>query len=142
MTASAVESIRLTVDTAARGIRVVRVAGALDATTAPRLVRLLDLLLREVRAERPAAVSVGVVGHLIVDLAGVRCWGIGGLGALRHARYVGGQTGIGVHLTGLARRDRQLPLRVAGPLTQFSTFPTATDALTALAADARRAPGR
>ena len=144
MTRQRWQEIQLGVQTPAPGIRVVSVAGDLTSDTAPRLVRLLDTVLRDLRRDRVAAVTgpattataatatVAMPGHLIVDLAEVRHFGPGAVGLVRHARYSGGKTGIRLHLSGLAAHQPMLPLRVAGQLTEFSTFPTVEDAVRVL----------
>lgn len=111
MTSARPRLIELAVTAPAAAIRVVWVAGVLDQL---------------------AVTPSGGTAHLIIDLAGVRCFGIGGMAGLRHAGYTCSQAGMGLHLTGLAAHEPMLPPRVAARLSEFSTFPTVEDAIAAL----------
>lgn len=126
------ETFQLTVEVAGCGIIVVRVVGELDQTTAPRLARLLDHQLTSLAAAAPPPPATGGATHLVVDLAGIRSFGTGGLDILCHTRQVGQQAGVRLHLTGLAAHEAMLPLRIAALLPQFSTFATLEQALQVL----------
>lgn len=97
------EPLTLAVEDPATGVVVVRVAGDLDRVTAPRLARLLDIqldrCLEVARSGRAATADRSAC--LIVDLAGIRHFGAGGLPVLRHAQYTADQADIGLYLTGL-----------------------------------------
>lgn len=118
------EVLQLAVEVPGRGLRLVRVAGELDRTSAPRLVSLIDKQFIALRAELGAE-----PGHVIIDLDGVRFFGVGGLEALIRVRDAGRRLAINLHLTGLSAREVLLPLRVTGLLGRFSTFATIEDAL-------------
>lgn len=104
---------------------VVRVAGDLSRATAPRLARLVDTVLDR-------CVETGR-SHVIVDLSCVRSFGHGGLHVLRHAQLAGADTGLIVHLTGIADRAELLPAWVPPLVARFDSFPTLEDAVDALA---------
>lgn len=125
------DALQMAVAAPQEGIRVVWVAGDLDEDAAPRLVRLTDTLVRRLGAD-------GGPAHLVLDLACVRHFGVGGVEALRHVEYGAVTAGVGLHLTGVAARAMLLPLRVAGLLTGFSTFGTVDDALRTLGAGRAR----
>jgi anti-anti-sigma factor len=118
------------VEAPAAGIVVVRVGGELDRATAPRLARLLD---NQIASFPPAPRDPGRSIHLVIDVAHVRCFGVGGLEVLRHARHTCELAEVQLHLAGLSSREAMLPLRVAEFLPLFSTFPTLEHALHALA---------
>lgn len=115
------ELLGLTVQHPAIGVCVVAVEGEVDTLTAP----LLDACLREQLA--------GVPTHLIVDLQPVRFLGSAGLNCLLQARELAQQTTeVHLHLAGLVTRVVARPLEVTGLLERFDTYPSVTDALTAL----------
>lgn len=111
------DTIQLAVEAPVDGLRVVLVAGDLDRVGGERLSRLLDL---QVGAVAPP----GGPGHVVVDLANVRFFGVGGLEALVFARDAGLRAGVDVHLAGLGSRELLLPQRVRELLAGFSVFDT------------------
>ncbi len=121
------QAIELAVECPVRGVVVIRIAGDLDRFTAPRVARLVDNQLADIGSTRMPRLA-----HLIIDLAQVRRFGIGGLEVLRHARYTGGRTGVQLYVTGIADRAMMLPTRVADLIPQFRTFPTIDHALATL----------
>lgn len=129
------EPFHLAVESPIPGIVVVRVAGQLTRLTAPRLARLMDHQLRY--APRPptpdATAQAARLRHIVVDLAGVSTFGVGGLSVLSHARHVATRAGIGLILTGLDARLPALPGDVGILAAQFSTLPTLERALEVLA---------
>jgi anti-anti-sigma regulatory factor len=120
----------LAVEAPACGLRVVLVAGDLDDGGAERLGRLLDLQVRAVLAVR----GVPGPGHVVVDLANVRCFGDAGLEVLAVARDAAARAGVGVHLAGLGSRELLLPQRVRRCLAEFDAFDTLDQALGRLTA--------
>ena len=124
MTAKA--KFRMAVESVDVRVRLIRVAGNLDRTTAASLLRMVD-----------AQLQLHTTGHcqftdLLVDLEHVRSFERGGLEALRHARYSTGTRGVRIHLAGCAGRFHLLPLRARQILGEFSTFPTVEIALVEL----------
>jgi anti-anti-sigma regulatory factor len=124
----------LAVENPAACVVVVRVAGDLDRSTAPRLARLLDAQL-----DRCLEVSRGGTArtadgrpYLIIDLGGVRTFGAGGLLVLRHAQYTADQADIGLLLTGLTARAGLLPGWAAELAQAFPGLPTTEDAVAGL----------
>jgi anti-anti-sigma regulatory factor len=124
--------LTLAVEDPAAGVIVVRVAGDLDRSTAPRLARLLDAQLdRCLEASRGGtARTADGRPHLIIDLGGVRNFGAGGLLVLRHAQYTADQADLGLALTGLTARAR--PGWAAELVAGFPGLPTAEDAVAGL----------
>ena len=105
----------------ANGVLVLAVDGELDTLTAP----LLGACLREQFAANPA--------HLILDLQAVRFLGSSGLNCLLDAReFVQQMPRTELHVAGVVTRAVARPLEVTGLLERFDTYPTLTDALTAL----------
>jgi anti-anti-sigma factor len=125
----------------AQGILVVRAAGELDRRTAVLLVRLLDHCLIMLRPEaHPADVADGQ--HLIVDLAEIRNFAVGGLDVVVGARHAAKHANVQLYLTGLAARRDALPLKVARLLDQIHSFPTIEQALSTLTGRGEKAPER
>jgi len=122
------DAVFLAVEAPARGVRVVRVAGDLDASGAPRLATLGEVLMRRLEEE-----SAGLgPAHLVLDLSCVRTFEAGGLPVLSGLREDGLDHGVAVHLAGLSGHQALLPGQVADLLSRASTFPTVECALRAL----------
>ncbi len=121
----------LTVENPAAGVVVVRVAGDLHRSTAPRLARLLDSQLGRCleASRRDTARTADGRPYLIIDLAGVRNFGAGSLLVLRHAQYTADQADIGLVLTGLSARAGLLPGWAAELAAAFPGHPTVEDAV-------------
>lgn len=108
------DGAQLSVEVRSPVLRVVRVAGLLDAVT---VLRLADLI--EVQLERTTC-----AGDLIVDLGEISFFGTGDLGALLRARDAGRAVGVRLHLAGFTDREPMLPVHITGALAQFSMFST------------------
>lgn len=120
---------KLAVTHPATGVCVVAVDGELDLHTVP----LLHTCIREQLAAVP--------GHLILDLQPVRFMGSTGLRCLLDARELTeGIPGAQLHLAGLVTRAVARPLQVTELLELFNTYPTLTDALTALRTETAHPP--
>lgn len=116
-----VEPLRLTVQHPSAGICVVTVDGELDTLTSP----LLEACVRELLAAVPK--------HLILDLAPVRFLGSAGLACLLQLRELAQQTASSrLLLAGLATRVVARSLGITGLLGQFDSYPTLSQALSAL----------
>jgi hypothetical protein len=112
----------LAVQTPAPGVRVVRLGGVLDAAMGARLAALAQVQMSRAADEEPDGPA-----HLLLDLAGVRSVGPGGVEALIGVRDAARPQGVHVHVTGLSWR--QLPdLR-----HRLSCYPTLECALHDLA---------
>lgn len=103
-------------------IRVVLAAGELSRPGAAHLARVLDTQL----ALLPPA------GHLVVDLGGVKFFGVAGIEVLRRADDSARAAGHHLHLCGLDPHRALLPRRVLQLLVGFRTHPTLEDALVEL----------
>jgi anti-anti-sigma regulatory factor len=126
------ESISLAIESPAPGIRIVRLAGDLDAAAGQRLAGVADVQLRRVAADgRPTA-------HLLIDLTSVRSFGKGGAEALTALRDHGRAHRVQVHLTGLSGRQLLLPGQVTNLLRGMSSYPTVECALQIIERDGRR----
>jgi anti-anti-sigma regulatory factor len=120
------EAILLAIENPARGIRIVRLAGDLDAAAGRRLAGVADVQLRRVAAE---AADGHRSAHLLLDLASVRSFGPGGPEVLTGIRDQGRAQGVQVHLTGLSGRQLLLPGQVTNLLYCMSSYPTVECAL-------------
>jgi anti-anti-sigma factor len=112
-------SMQLAVD-AEPGLSVVHVSGELTGHTGPRLLRLLDDVVRRLAtraADRPR--------RLLVDLAGVRLFHIDGVAVLRVARERCDAAEVELTLCGVADRRGALPLRVEELLDELEPGGTA-----------------
>lgn len=138
MSWSASEALQLAVEQPTPEIVIIRVAGHLDPGTAPRLARLLDVQLGSANRTASPGTPVGTA-HVLVDLAEVRFFGVGGLDVLRHANHIARRGTIALHLSGLRAREEMLPSWVADLLPTFSTFASVDSALKILL---RRRPAR
>jgi anti-anti-sigma regulatory factor len=99
-------SMQLVVD-AEPGLSVVHVSGELTARTGPRLLRLLDDVVRRLAtrsADRPR--------RLLVDLSGVRLFQFDGVSVLRVARERCDAAEVELSLSGVSDRRGVLPRRV------------------------------
>lgn len=126
--------VALTVEAPMKGVVVIRMAGNLDQSTAPRLVDVLDSQLQfrttSAQPSDPATASRTDVAltpieqhyHLVIDLANVRFVGPDGLDALRHAHHVAQQTAMTLHLSGLNAHTEQPPKWTVKLITEFRTF--------------------
>ena len=94
-------STMLAVEAPAPGVRVMRLGGVLDAAVGPRLAALAQVQMSRAADEEPDGPA-----HLLLDLAGVRSVGPGGVEALTAVRDAAPQ-GVHVHVTGASWR--QLP---------------------------------
>jgi anti-anti-sigma regulatory factor len=113
----------LAVEAPARGVRVMRIGGALDVAVGRQLAALAEVQFRRVADEEPD----GPV-HLLIDLAAVRSFEPGGVDALLGVRNAGRSYGVQVHVTGLS--GRQLP----DLHYRVSCYPTVECAMQVLAA--------
>jgi len=98
--------MQLVVD-AEPGLSVVHVSGELTALTGPRLLRLLDDVVRRLAtrsADRPR--------RLLVDLSGVRLFQFDGVSVLRVARERCEAAEVELSLSGVSDRRGVLPRRV------------------------------
>ncbi|HKS53502.1 MAG TPA: STAS domain-containing protein [Pseudonocardiaceae bacterium] len=102
----------MAIDQPIPGMRVVRVAGALDIQTAPQLD---PCLLSQID---------GRGGHVVVDFSKVTFLGAAGLGSLVKAREAAACHHITLHLTGVDRRAVARPLKITGLLPTFSISPS------------------
>jgi anti-anti-sigma regulatory factor len=98
--------MQLVVD-AEPGLSVVHVSGELTALTGPRLLRLLDDVMRRLTL-RPADAP----RRLLVDLSGVRLFQLDGVSVLRVARDRCVDAEVELSLSGISDRRGALPLRV------------------------------
>jgi hypothetical protein len=115
-------STMLAVEAYAPGVRAVRVGGVLDAAVGPRLAALSQVQMSRAADEEPDRPA-----HLLLDLAGVRSVGSGGVEALIGVRD-SAPPGVHVHVTGASWR--QLP----DLHHRLSCYPTLECALHDLAA--------
>lgn len=120
----------LAVEAPAAGLRLIRVAGDLDAAAVPRITALTEALLRRVTEEPPSVEG----RHLLIDLSCVSSFAAGGPEALTRVRDRGAVMGVRVHLTGISARQRLLPGRVVNVLARISSYPTVECALRTLGA--------
>jgi anti-anti-sigma regulatory factor len=112
------DQAQLSVEVHGPRLRVLRVAGLLDALTVTRLA-----CLAEVQLSRP-----GCTGHLVLDLGEVRFFGTDDFDALVQVRDTARAGGVRLHLTGVTARQELLPVRITEALAQFSMFPTVEQA--------------
>jgi anti-sigma B factor antagonist len=117
---AASELLGLTVERPALGVCLATVDGELDMFTAP----LLEACLGEQLSTNPS--------HLIVDLQPVFFLGSSGLNCLLQVRESAQNTATQLHLAGLVTRAVAHPLQVSQVLELFRTYPTVTQALTAI----------
>lgn len=89
------------------GLSVVHVSGELTASTGPRLLRLIDDVVRRL-TQRPTAHA----RRLLVDLSGVRLFQFEGVSVLRVARERCDAADVELTLSGVNDRRGALPLRV------------------------------
>lgn len=120
------ETMLLAIEAPARAVRVVRMAGDLDAAAGRRLAGLAEVQLGRVAAE---ATDGSRSAHLLLDLASVRSFSPSGTEALTSIHRRGRAHGVRVHLTGLSGRQLLLPGRVSSLLHCMSTYPTMECAL-------------
>jgi anti-anti-sigma regulatory factor len=108
-------SMQLAVD-AEPGLSVVHVSGELTARTGPRLLGLIDDVVRRL-AQRPTDRP----RRLLVELSGVRLFEFDGVAVLRDAgeRCAAAQVEMG--LSGVSDRRGVLPLRVEELLDELET---------------------
>lgn len=108
------------------GVCVVRVAGELDALTAP-------MLTDSVRAQ----VADGAT-NVVIDLEGVEFLGSAGLGALLDSSELVSSAAPGskLYLAGTSERAVRKPLEMVGLLPLFTVFDTVDGALRKIQADA------
>jgi anti-anti-sigma regulatory factor len=99
-------SMQLALD-AEPGLTVVHVGGELTVDTAPRLLRLLDDVVRRLSARSPDRPR-----RVLVELSGVRLFQFDGVAVLRVARERCAAAGIEFGLSGVRDRRGALPLRV------------------------------
>jgi anti-anti-sigma regulatory factor len=120
------ETMLLAVEVPEAGVRVVRMAGDLDAAAGRRLAGLAEVQLRRVSAE---AADARRSAYLLLDLASVRSFSPSGMEALTGVRDAGLARGVRVHLTGLSGRQLQLPGQVINLLHHMRSYPTVECAL-------------
>lgn len=116
----------MTVETPRPGVRLLCVAGQLDRPAAARVLRLVGIQLELITASRRSPAC------LVIDLGEVSSVEPGGLESLRHAPYSAACRGVAVHLSGCVGRTNLLPRRTRELLREFSTFPTAEQAVRTL----------
>jgi stage II sporulation protein AA (anti-sigma F factor antagonist) len=114
------ELLSLTVEHPTNGVCVITVDGELDMVTVP----LLEACLCEQLCTNPR--------HLIVDLQPVCFLASHGLNCLLQAREEARTTTTQLHLAGLVTHAVARPLQVSQLLEVFNTYPTLTQALTAI----------
>lgn len=102
------------------GLSVVHVGGELTGHTGPRLLRLVEDVVRRLVTRPP-----GVPRRLLVDLAGVRLFQPEGVAVLREARDRCGAAGVELALAGVADRRGALPQRVEELLDELEPGGTA-----------------
>jgi anti-sigma B factor antagonist len=117
---AASELLGLTVTHPAGGVCVVTVAGELDMYTTP----LLETCLQDQLRTRP--------DHLVVDLQPLSFLASHGLNCLVQARENTQHTATQLHLAGLVTRAVARPLEISQLRELFDTYPTVTEALTAI----------
>jgi anti-anti-sigma regulatory factor len=108
-------SMQLAVD-AEPGLTVVHVSGELTARTGPRLLGLLDGVVRRLAqraTERPR--------RLVVELSGVRLFELDGVAVLRDARERCAAAEVELGLRGVSDRRGALPLRVEQLLDELES---------------------
>jgi anti-anti-sigma regulatory factor len=111
--------MQLAVD-AEPGLTVVHVSGELTGPNGPRLLRLLDDVVRRLStrpADRPR--------RLLVDLGGVRLFQLDGVAVLRVAQERCAAADVELTLSGVADRRGALPLRVEELLDELEPGGTA-----------------
>ncbi|MHA6782127.1 STAS domain-containing protein [Pseudonocardia saturnea] len=120
------QPFQLAVECAATGVRVIRVAGALDRPAVDRLLRLVDAQI-DLRAAGCVTFE-----HLVVDLANVTRFDPGGLEALQLQWRERRDRGVRLHLAGCGGRVFLLPVRASRMMRDFSAFPSAEVAIAQL----------
>ncbi|MEQ3549478.1 STAS domain-containing protein [Pseudonocardia nematodicida] len=116
-------AIRMAVETAAPGVRLIRLAGRLDRSGAEALGRLIDA---QCACGRSAA-------HLIVDLSGIGAFDAQATETLGAVVARSRCEGVHVHLAGCGGRAELLPLRARQVLRRCGAYPSAEVAVRALA---------
>jgi anti-anti-sigma factor len=114
------ELLGLTVEHPAHDVCVVTVNGELDMVTTP----LLEACLRNQLGTTPR--------HLVVDLQQVQFLSSSGLNCLLSIRDSALTTTTQLHLAGLVIRPVARLLQVSQLMDRFNTYPTVTDAVTAI----------
>ena len=117
---AASQLLGLTVTHPADGICVVTVAGELDMYTTP----LLETCLQDQLRTRP--------DHLVIDMKPLSFLASHGLNCLVQARENTQHTPTQLHLAGLITRAVTRPLEISQLRELFDTYPTVTEALTAI----------
>ena len=117
---TASELLGLTVEHPAHNVCAVTVDGELDMLTTP----LLEAYLRNQLRTTPR--------HLVVDLQQVQFLSSSGLNCLLSIRESAQTTSTQLHLAGLASRPVARVLQVSQLIDRFNTYPTLTDAVTAI----------
>ena len=117
---TASELLGLTVEHPAHDVCVVTVDGELDMFTTPLLEACLCNQLRTTPR------------HLVVDLQQVCFLSSSGLNCLLSIRESAQTTSTQLHLAGLASRPVARALQVSQLMDRFNTYPTLTDAVTAI----------
>jgi len=118
-------SVLLAVESPAKGVRLIRVAGDLDGAATPRITALTDALLRRITEEKPTRGG----RYLLIDLSCVSSFGPGGAETLLTVRDQAALSGVQVLLTGISGRQWLLPGQVVNVLMRISSFPTVECAL-------------
>jgi anti-sigma B factor antagonist len=117
---TASDVLGLSVEHPAHDVCVVTVDGELDMVTTP----LLEACLRNQLRTTPR--------HLIVDLQQVQFLSSSGLNCLLSIRDSAQTATMQLHLAGLVSRPVARPLQVSQLMDRFNTYPTVTDAVTAI----------
>ncbi|MEV1291060.1 STAS domain-containing protein [Pseudonocardia sp. NPDC049635] len=117
----------LAVETAAPGVRLVRVTGRLDRQGAEAIGRMID-------AQRACGTAPA---HVVLDLGGVSEFDGAATEELGGVAARSREDGVRVHLAGCGGRAELLPLRAHRVLLRCSAFPSAEAAVRELTAHAR-----
>jgi ABC-type transporter Mla MlaB component len=118
----------LAVDATEPAFYVVRASGALDRSTATRVIRLVDARARMV------ALGFTATRHVLVDLADVATIQTGALDLLPHARHSAAGADMTLHLTGCDALVAGIGLRERQALAALPRFPTVAVAMEVLTA--------
>lgn len=106
------DGAQVSVEVRGSRLRVVRLAGVLDAATVTRVANV-------------AGAQLGLcTGHLVIDLGDVRFFGTDDFTALVAVEDAAAAVGLRLHLSGLAGREGLLPSGISAALARFSMFAT------------------
>jgi anti-anti-sigma regulatory factor len=106
------DGAQVSVEVRGSRLRVIRMAGVFDPTTATRVASVAGAQLAHCS------------GHIVLDLGEVRFFGTDDVAALVALEDAAAAVGLRLHITGLAGRESLLPSGVSLALARFSMFPT------------------